>query len=260
MKRELQAIYAIAIRDILRFLRDRTRILASLIFPFIFIAILGQSFQSSFGGTLPYDYLTFVFTGVFAQTLFQSTASGVISIIEDRENNFTQEIFVSPISRYTIIVGKIIGESLVSFAQIVGVIVFGIILGVNFSTASVFLLLPAGLIAAVFGGAFGVLVLSNLSSQRAANQVFPFLILPQFFLAGIFTPVGDLPFYLLLLSRIAPMTYAVDFIRNVYYLGSEELVHVTILPLYQDLLIIAVLFVLFISIGTFLFVRGERNK
>jgi len=260
MKHEIQAIFAIAIRDILRFTRDRPRIFASLIFPFIFIAVLGLSFQSSFGEDLPYNYLTFVFTGVFAQTLFQSTAMGVISIIEDRENNFTQEIFVSPISRYSIIVGKIVGETLVSFAQIVGVIFFGIILGVGFSVESLMLTFPAGLVAALFGGAFGVIVLSNLSTQRAANQIFPFLMLPQFFLAGIFNPVKDLPLFLTILSRLAPMTYAVDFVRNAFYIGSDEAKFVTVYSGYVNLAIITVLFIIFITVGTYIFVRGERNK
>ena len=260
MRRELQSIYAIAVRDVLRFVRDRPRIFASLIFPFIFIAVLGQSFQRSFGADLPYDYITFVFTGVFAQTLFQSTASGVISIIEDRENNFTQEIFVSPVSRYSIIVGKIIGETLVSFAQVVGVIVFGFLLGAQFTGSNLALMFVAGVVAALFGGAFGVFILSNLKSQRAANQIFPFIMLPQFFLAGIFNPVGDLPVYLWILSRIAPMTYAVDFVRNAFYFGNPELPYVTVYPWYVDAIIIAVAFTIFISVGTYFFVRGERNK
>lgn len=260
MSHEIQAVFAIAVRDVLRFLRDRPRIFASLIFPFIFIAVLGLSFQSSFGADLPYNYLTFVFTGVFAQTLFQSTASGVISIIEDRENNFTQEIFVSPISRYTIIIGKIVGETFVSFAQIIGVIFFGVVLGVGFTFDALMLMFPAGVVAALFGGAFGVLVLSNLNTQRAANQIFPFLILPQFFLAGIFNPVNDLPLFLIILSRIAPMTYAVDFVRNAFYVGNPDLPYVTIYSAGVDFLIISVLFIIFISVGTFLFVRGERNR
>ena len=61
------------------------------------------------------------------------------------------------------------------------------------------------LLIALFGGAFGILVLSNLSSQRAANQVFTFVMLPQFFLGGVFNPLTGLPGYLDVLSRIAPL-------------------------------------------------------
>src|SRR4029079_5819277 len=78
-------------------------------------------------------------------------------------------------------------------------------------------MIPAALIIAVYGGAFGVLVLSRLENQRQANQIFPFVMLPQFCLAGIFNPIQNLPPFLDILTKIAPMRYAVDLIRDVYY-------------------------------------------
>src|SRR5690242_18163859 len=118
MIRELNAIIAIAFRDLTKFLRDRTRIIRTFIFPVIFIGVLGGSLQANVGRAIGYNYLVFTFIGVLGQTLFQSTAAGVISLIEDRENDFSQEIFISPISRYSIIIGKIFGESLVAITQL----------------------------------------------------------------------------------------------------------------------------------------------
>src|SRR3990167_8342716 len=105
IKKELEAIVAIAYRDVLKLLRDRPRIIASLIFPIVFIGALGGSLQSNWGSQTGYNLLVFVFTGVFGQTLFQSTASGIISLVEDRANDFSQEMFVAPVSRYSIIFG-----------------------------------------------------------------------------------------------------------------------------------------------------------
>src|SRR5690242_10431880 len=110
--KNLNAILTIAYRDVIKLLRDRTRLIAGLVFPVIFIGALGGSLQANLGARAGFNFLAFVFTGVLGQTLFQSTASGIISLIEDRENDFSQEIFVSPVSRYTIILGKIVGESL----------------------------------------------------------------------------------------------------------------------------------------------------
>src|SRR5260221_232286 len=207
--KEINAIITIAFRDVVKLLRDRTRILASFIFPFIFIGALGGSLQANLGSSAGFNFLEFVFTGVLAQTLFQSTASGIISLIEDRENDFSQEIFVSPISRYSIILGKILGESLVASINVLGVLAFGLILGIHLSLLQFVSIIPVILFACLLGGAFGVLVLSQVSSQRAANQIFPFIMFPQFFLSGAFAPVKHLPSYLFILSRIAPMTYAV---------------------------------------------------
>ncbi len=110
--KELNAILTIAYRDLLKFLRDRTRIVSTFVLPLLLVGILGGSLESNLGQSAQYSLLTFTFVGVLAQTLFQSSASGVISLVEDRESDFSQEIFVSPISRYSIVFGKILGESL----------------------------------------------------------------------------------------------------------------------------------------------------
>lgn len=256
----VNTIITIAFRDLTKFLRDKTRIFASLIFPVVFIGGLGGGLQANLAKAAGYNFFIFIFTGVLAQTLFQSTASGIISLIEDRENDFSQELFVSPVSRSAIIIGKILGETLVSFAQAIGIIIFGLIIGIPLSIDILLRLIPAMFIASFLGGAFGILVLSNLNSQRSANQIFPFLIFPQFFLAGVFSPIKFLPPYLFILSRISPMTYAVDLVRNFYYLGKPEYSKVVLYPLPIDLLIVTVIFIVFVGVGTWLFLKNERNK
>jgi len=255
---DVSAILAIAYRDLLKFLRDPLRIISTLIFPVIFVGIMGASFQSNMA--VGYNYLIFIFTGVLAQTLFQSSAMGIISLIEDRENDFSQEIFVSPISRYSIVFGKILGESLVALPQGLAILVFGLIMGISMSARQVLGLLPAALAASLLGGAFGVIVMSNLKSQRAANQVFPFLMLPQYFLAGVFTPIHSLPPFLDFLSKISPMRYAVDLLRGVFYVGTPDYSAVVLLGPVLNLVIMAGLFLIFLVSGTYFFVRNERNR
>ena len=260
MRRELAAILAIAHRDLIKLLRDRTRLIADLAFPFIFIGILGASLQAGFGDANGINLLVFVFTGVLAQTLWQSSALGVISLIEDRENDFTQEIFVSPISRYSIVIGKVLGESLVALPQGIAITIFGLIIGIPLSVTTLLALVPVVIVVSLFGGAFGVLVLSRLPNRRAASQVFPFVMLPQFFLAGVFNPIDRLPPILDLASHLSPMRYAVDLLRNVYYAINPESVDVPSDPLTLNLAVIAIAFVAFIGIGTAFFVRAERNR
>jgi ABC-2 type transport system permease protein len=227
---ESSAIATLAYRDLLKFLRDPIRMVSTLIFPLIFIAILGGSFEASMGDMIGYSFLVFTFTGVLAQTLFQSSAMGLVSLIEDRENDFSQEIFISPISRYAIIIGKILGEALVAMAQGVGILAFAIIIGIPMSPSQAILLAPVSLIVCFFGGAFGLVIMANLNSQRAATQVFPFIMLPQYFLAGVFSPIMDLPWYLNILSILSPMRYAVDLTRGIYYAGTAEYSQVVLQP------------------------------
>ena len=258
--KELNAIVMLAYRDLIRFLNDRPRLLITFIFPVLFIGVLGGSLQKNLGSNVGFNFMTFVFTGVLGQTLFQSTASGIISLIEDRENNFTQEIFVSPVSRYTIIIGKIFGESLVSFAQWIGIVLFALVIGVPFTLVQILVMIPVGLIICFFGGAFGVLVLANLSGQRSANQIFPIIIFPQYFLAGVFNPIKELPPILLFFSRISPMTYAIDFARSIFYLGTSDYDKVVIFNPILDFAVITVMFMVFIVLGTYLFMKNERNR
>lgn len=256
----LNAVFTIAFRDIIKLLRDRTRILASFIFPVIFIGLLGTSMQQNVGGSLNYNYMTFVFIGVLGQTLFQSTASGIISLVEDRQTDFAQEMFIAPISRYSILLGKILGETMVALVQMIGVLLFALVIRIPVDYASLVTTFPFFIPAAFFGGAFGVLVMSSLSEQRSANQIFPFLLFPQFFLAGVFTPVKVLPPILLILSRISPMTYAVDLIRSVYYWGTPEYSEVVLFNPVLNLTVVIVAGTIFMAIGTHLFVRNERNR
>ena len=257
---ELSGVLAIAHRDLVKLLRDRTRLIADLVFPMIFIGVLGTSLQAGFGDTADINLLAFVFTGVLAQTLWQSSAMGVISLIEDRENDFSQEIFVSPISRYSIIVGKVVGESLVALPQGVAIVVFGLVIGIALSPAALLAFVPVALVITVFGGAFGVLVLSRLPNRRAATQIFPFIMLPQFFLAGVFNPIDRLPFPLDVASRLAPMRYAVDLLRDVYYGFHPERTEVALASLGTNMILIGAMFVAFIVVGTALFVRAEQNR
>jgi ABC-2 type transport system permease protein len=257
---ELAAVAAIAHRDFVKLLRDRLRLFSELSFPLILILLLGPALQSGFGAPGGLDLTTFVFTGVLAQTVWQSAALGLISLIADREEDFSQEIFVSPISRYSIVAGKIIGESLVALPTGLGIVVVGLLIGVRLPLATLLALIPITLAVAVYGGAFGLLILSNISSQRTANQIFPFVMLPQFFLAGVFNPIHGLPLPLTVLSAISPMRYAVEATRNVFYGTQPGLPAPDISSPTLNGSVMAISFLAFIAVGTVLFVRAERNR
>jgi ABC-2 type transport system permease protein len=257
---DLSAILTIASRDLLKLLRDRTRLVFTLVFPFIFIVLMGGTLQGNLGRAAGFNFIGFIFTGVLGMTLFQSAAQGLISLIEDRETDFSQEMFVSPISRYSIVFGKILGETMVSFIQAIPTIALALALGVPLSPLQVLLLVPASLGACLLGGAFGVAVMSLLQNQRAAQQIFPFLIFPQFFLAGIFNPIKVLPWYLLPLSLISPLRYAVDLLRGVAYTGRPEYDKVVLFNPLTNLVVMAAMFGAFLLVGTMMFVRQETNR
>jgi hypothetical protein len=74
------------------------------------------------GGALPYAYLPFMLIGMIANTMYQGTITGVTNLVEERENDFTAELFVAPISRYSVLLGKIVGAGIASLIALVGII------------------------------------------------------------------------------------------------------------------------------------------
>ena len=257
---ELSAVAAIAHRDFVKLLRDRFRLVSGLAFPLVLVLLLGPALQSGLGAPGGLDLTSFVFTGVLAQTIWQSAVVGLVSLIADREEDFSQEIFVSPVSRYSIVAGKIIGESLVALPTGVGIVVVGLIIGVPLSPVVLMALIPVSLAVAVYGGAFGLLILANMSSQRTANQVFTFVLLPQFFLAGVFNPIHNLPMPLAILSALSPLRYAVELTRNVVYDLQPRVPAPDITPLPINAAAMAASYLAFLVAGTVLFVRSERNR
>ena len=257
---EMNAIAAIAGRDLLKFIRDPGRLVAAVVFPFAMIFLLGGSLQLNLGSAVGFNFIGFTFTGFLGMTLFQSTAQGLTSLMDDRHNDFAQELFVSPVSRYTIVFGKIIGETAVAVAQVLPFVVFAIILRVPLTPAHLALLVPVALLSCFMGGAFGLLLLNTMSDSRASNQIFNFVFLPQYFLSGLIAPINHLPWYLAALSLISPMRYVIDLTRNVVFAGSAEYSRVVLAAPATNAAVLALMFAVFMIAGTTLFVRRETNR
>jgi len=256
----VNGILTIASRDVTKLLRDTPRLVFSFVFPLIFIGLMGGTLQGNLGRAAGFNFIGFIFTGVLGMTLFQSSAQGVISLIQDREEDFSQEMFVSPVSRYSIVFGKILGESGVAMIQALPTFVMAWLLRVPLTAPIVALLIAGGLLACFVGAGFGVAAMSLLSNQRTAQQIFPFLMFPQFFLAGIFNPIKVLPWYLTPFSLISPLRYPVDLFRGILYSGRPEYGKTVLFDPLTNLVVMVAMFAVFLVVGTALFVRQETNR
>src|SRR5713101_3209272 len=143
---ELNAMAAIAGRDVLKFSRDPGRLVAAVVFPFTMIFLLGGTLQLNLGKSAGFNFIGFAFTGFLGMTLFQSTAQGMTSLMDDRQNDFAQEMFVSPVSRYSIVVGKILGETSVAIMQVLPMVIFAAVLRVPLTATALALLVPVALL------------------------------------------------------------------------------------------------------------------
>jgi ABC-2 type transport system permease protein len=193
---EFSAIATIATRDLVKFLRDRSRLALAVLVPFLLMFLLGSTVQRTLGHAPGFNFIAFTFTGVLGMMVFQSSVQGLASLLDDRQNDFAQELFVAPVSRYALVCGKILGETMVALAQTIPLVVFAVVLRVPMTLEQVALLAPVALVSCLLGGSFGLVAMSAINSQQAANQIFNFLLLPQLFLAGVFAPITARPWYM----------------------------------------------------------------
>lgn len=100
-------------------------------------------------------------------------------------------------------------------------VLFAQLLGVRLSLQHLLVLVPICLVVCLFGGSFGLIAFTGLRSQRGANEILPFLLFPQFFLAGILSLIASLPPLLNVLSHLAPLRYAVDWVRGTLSGGTS---------------------------------------
>jgi ABC-2 type transport system permease protein len=257
---ELWALLAIAQRDVIKLLRDRIRLAVNLAFPVLLIGGLGGVLQPIVGRVTGLSAITLAFTGVLAATLFQSAAAGMISIVEDRENDFSRELFVTPVSRLTLVTGKVTGETLVSLCQGACIVVFALAFGVRMTPAQLAALLAPGVACCLLGGAFGLATLAFLPNQRTAMQIFQFLIIPQYVLGGVLIPLRGLPPYLDALSRAMPLRYAVSLMRAAFYAGTPSYRRAVTGSPVIDAAVIGGLFVILMVAGALVFNYRERAR
>jgi ABC-2 type transport system permease protein len=257
---QLSALAAIAQRDVTKLARDRLRLAVSLAFPVMLMVGLGYVLQPTVGEATGLREITVAFTGVLAASLFQSASAGMISVVEDRENDFARELFVAPLPRLTLVSGKVCGETLVALVQGAFIVFFAVAFGVAASGGQLLALIGPAIACSVLGASFGLATLAALPNQRSAMQIFQFLIIPQYVLGGVLVPVHGLPPALEALAWAMPMTYGVDLTRAAFYHGQPgHSAAVSLAPAWA-IAAMAGFFIVFMVTGAALFTYRERHR
>ena len=175
-----------------------------------------------------------------------------ISVIWDKEFGFMKEILVAPVSRMSIFLGKMFGDSTDAVLQ--GVIVFflGILLGVKIDFVMFLAVLPIMLLTTFGLVSIGLTIASFITDLESFGVIQSFINLPMFFLSGALFPIrGDgVPGWLQAASNLNPLTYGVDALRTLILGGGQSL-----FPLYVDLAVICTFDVVMIIVGTWTFSR-----
>jgi ABC-2 type transport system permease protein len=245
----MTVIYVLWLRQLKRFVRARSRIVASIGQPLLYLLGLGYGLGPVFQKAGLGSYLQFIAPGVIAMTvLFTSIFSG-IELIWDRQFGFLKETLVAPVPRLWIMMGRTLGGATVAVAQ--GVIFLTIALVAGFRIHD-FLDLPVALLFMALIGmmftALGTAIASVLSDFQGFQLIMNFLVMPLFFLSGAMFPLSNLPRALTILTNLDPLTYGVDGLRH-SLLGAAHF------GLTTDLAVLSVVTALLLGVASHLFSR-----
>ncbi|MDT5157192.1 MAG: type transport system permease protein [Acidobacteriota bacterium] len=244
-------IYILWLREVKKYLRSRTQIVASLGSPIMYLGVLGFGLGPVFQRAGEGSYLQFMAPGVIGMTvLFSSMFSG-IALLWDRQFGFLKETLVAPVPRLWIMTGRTLGGATVAMLQ--GLLIFVVSLVAGFRPTGL-LALPVALLVlaltAVVFAALGTAIGSTLKDMQGFQLVMNFMVMPIFFLSGALYPLANLPKALALLTRVDPLTYGVDGVRG-------ALIGVTHFGVTVDVLVLAFVAVLLLGVGAWRFSKIE---
>lgn len=252
---ELRGFCTIWLREVRRYLRDRTRLVSSFVQPLLWLAIFGVGIGASLRAT-PVPGLTYqqlIFPGIVGQTLLFTSMFMGISVIWDKEFGFMKEILVAPVSRFSIFLGKMVGDSSDALIQGVIVLFLGVTLGIAFDPLRFIICLPIMLLITFGLVSIGLTIASFMGSLESFGAIQSFINLPLFFLSGALFQVQSLPDWMQTVSKFNPLTYGVDALRTII-LGSAWQPY-QLQPLLTDLAVVAGFDIVMIAIGTWAFGR-----
>jgi ABC-2 type transport system permease protein len=240
------------LREVKRYLRDRVRIVSSFVTPLLWLIIFGTGvrLQLSAPGL---DYQQYIFPGIIGQTLLFTSMFMGISVLWDREFGFMKEILVAPISRISVFLGKMIGDSTDALIQGIIVFVLGPLLGIKLDILMFFELLPLMLLITFGLVSIGLTVASFLESLEGFGTIASFVNLPLFFLSGALFPLkgAGIPNWLQIASRLNPLTYGVDALRTIVLGGAWQ----PLQPLAYNIAVVGAFDMIMLIIGTWAFTR-----
>jgi ABC-2 type transport system permease protein len=220
----LRAIYIVWWRDILRFWRDRIRLIASFAQPMLYLVVFGSGLSAALGrgfaGAGDVSYTQFIYPGVIAMTVLFTSIFAGMSIVWDREFGFMKELLVAPIDRTAIAIGKTLGGGTQALIQGLVLLVLAPFVGVTLTLESVLELVGLMIVLAFGLSAMGVAIAARTRSMQGFQVVMNFLMMPMLFLSGALFPLVGLPAWMTVLTRLDPAAYGIDPVRRVLLGGS----------------------------------------
>ncbi len=212
-RNDLRAAKIVWQRELIRFFRDKPRIVTALLQPMLYLFVFGTG-MSSLVARGNGDLRVFLFPGVMTMAVLFTSFFSAGSLVWDREFGFMREMLVAPVRRGAILLGKCLGGATAGTFQGLVVLAVGRLVGIPYTPLLVLTLVGELVVVSFAVTALGLLVAVRIRAIQSFMAVVQMLLMPLFFLSGALVPVTGLPGWLAVLTRLDPLTYAVDPLRR----------------------------------------------
>jgi ABC-2 type transport system permease protein len=215
----VNAALALARREIVRFLRQKSRVLGAVAPPLVMWVLVGSGFRGSFLG----DSFSFFFPGTIVLVVLFAAIFATISVIEDRREGFLQGVLVAPVAPASIAFGKVAGGAALGLLQGLPLLALGGFAGLPLdatrlaSATAVLVLLAFALTSLGFAIAW------SLESTQGFHAIMNLFLIPMWLLSGSFFPVQGAPGWMRAVMAVNPLTYGVAALRRALGGASESL-------------------------------------
>jgi ABC-2 type transport system permease protein len=208
----MNTVFALWKRGLKAFVRNKTGLIFSLIFPFFFVYVFGAIFKNDFIE----NPIAYMLSGVIITTVFESALNLASSTVDDMVSGFMKEVLVSPARRVYVALGQLLSAATVSTLQGILILVIGSFIGIKFTKWSTpfFVLLSMIFIGIVFSGV-GLFLATKVRNGQTFQIVKTAVTMPLTFLSGAYIPLSMLPESLRFIAYFNPMTYATAFFRMI---------------------------------------------
>jgi len=206
---------SLAQRELVRFLRQRNRIIGSLLTPVMFWLPIGLGMGSSFSANSPggHDYLQYMFPGTVLMVMLFTAIFSTISIIEDRREGFLQSVLVAPVPRMAIVLGKVLGGTALAAGQGAVFLLLAPLAGIHFTFGGILLSLLIMCLTSFALTALGVCIAWRMSSTQGFHAIMNLFLLPMWLLSGALFPAEQARGVVRWIMNANPLTYSLKSLR-----------------------------------------------
>ena len=212
------AAYTLWLRELVRFYRQKSRVVGVIASPLLFWIVIGSGYGNSFhSGTNDQSYLQYFFPGALVMIVLFTSIFSMMSLIQDRNEGFLLSVLPAPVHRSAIVLGKVLGGATLAAAQGLLFLVVAPFVGVHATVAGVSIAVASIVLTALALTALGFAIAWRMDSAQALHAIINLFLLPLWLLSGALFPVNSASQWLRAIMLANPLTYGMDALRTGLY-------------------------------------------